>query len=106
MNRLAFVLLLAVIFTGCGDPEPIYNDKSLSEWIKQLDSEDEDKILEAIQALGAIGPDAHPARMKLIALGSYYAAEFNNNFSAIASTAIALALKEIDKPFTAEKKDR
>ncbi len=104
MNKVLIVLLLAFIFIGCSDPEPAAKGKSLSEWIQQLSSEDEEKILEAIEALGEIGPDAYPARMVLIALMSKYAAKTDQYFAGEIMIAITETLKEIDKPFPDEKK--
>ncbi len=99
MYRLIIPLLAVVIFIGCSSPELTYKGKSLSEWALQLGDKDETKVIEAVHALGEIGPDAYPAKRLLVAMMSHYTSRpIINEPSSNILVAIPEALQKIDKP--------
>ncbi len=106
MNRLIIIILVAITFIGCSDPDLTRGNKKVSKWIKQLNDQDEEKVLEAIYELGEIGPDAYPARIFLIAMMSKHAADTDHYFSGDMMIAINDALQKIDPTFQEKANSR
>ena len=67
---LAAVLCLAWGHGGLAaqttEKEPVHNGKTLSEWIKELQTTDVDARVTALQAIAAIGPKAESAVPSLL----------------------------------------